>query len=381
MAHGASPRHSRRARPRPSKPDSADKAGAPRSEPVADRRETRSVGATKASARTAQSASPAESGSPVRLQKLLANAGFGSRREVERFILEERVTINGRVATLGESADPLQDDLRVDGERLAREKPVYWLVNKPRGVVTTVRDDSGRRTVIDLLPRRAGRVFPVGRLDRETSGLLLLTNDGDLAHALLHPSLGNEREYRVQVKGRVSEQTVSRLERGVPLEEGRTAPARVAGVRFDPETGTTTLGLTLVEGRKRQIRRSLLVLGHPVRRLVRVRMGPLQLGRLATGEARQLKPEERQRLFEHVERLRSGEGKERPRSTPQRRRAPTAGSARPPSGPRAEKNPAAGKGRSEKNGRKPATREAGQRNSAARSKRQRTPRSRKGTRK
>ena len=149
------------------------------------------------------------SGGAQRLQKLLASAGFGSRREVEQFLVEERVTVNGKTASLGDKADPLLDDIRVDGERLKRERPSYWLVNKPRGVLTTVRDTEGRRTVMDLLPRKVERLFPVGRLDLDTSGLLLMTNDGDLAHALLHPSMGNEREYRVNVKGQLDARAVS----------------------------------------------------------------------------------------------------------------------------------------------------------------------------
>ena len=219
-------------------------------------------------------------------------------------MIEERVTVNGRVANLGDRADPSVDDIRLDGERLLREKPAYWIINKPRGVVTTVRDDEGRRTVLDLLPRNVGRVFPVGRLDRETSGLLLLTNDGDTAHALLHPSLGNEREYKVNVKGEIDEKAIGRLQKGVPLEEGRTAPSRVSAVRFDSDTSTSSFLLVLGEGRKRQIRRSLLILGFPVRRLVRIRMGPLRLGRLAVGDARPLRSEERRALLAHVARLR-----------------------------------------------------------------------------
>jgi len=276
MAHGRSPRHTRRKR--------APAEGA----------------TTTESPRTS-----AHGG--LRLQKLLAAAGFGSRREVERYLDEGRVTVDGRVAALGDRADLEVQDVRVDGERLVRERPAYWLLNKPRGVVTTVRDESGRRTVLDLLPPDVGRVFPVGRLDRETTGLLLLTNDGDTAHALLHPSLGNEREYRVTVKGLLDDRGVRRLERGVSLEEGRTAPARLADLRHDVDAGTSSFTLTLVEGRKRQIRRSLLVLGFPVHRLSRVRMGPLRLGRLAVGAARPLRGEERRALLDHVERLRRGE--------------------------------------------------------------------------
>jgi 23S rRNA pseudouridine2605 synthase len=244
----------------------------------------------------------------VRLQKLLAGAGFGSRRDVEQFIIDQRVTVNGRTVSVGDRADPAVDDIRLDGERLLREKPSYWILNKPRGVVTTVRDDEGRKTVISLLPKNIGRLFPVGRLDRETSGLVLMTNDGDTAHALLHPSLGNEREYRVSVKGHIDAKAVGRLEKGVSLEDGRTSPGRVSNVRFDPDTGNSSFSLILMEGRKRQIRRSLLVLSFPVRRLVRVRMGPLRLGRLAVGQARPLRSEERRSLLAHAVKLREGAG-------------------------------------------------------------------------
>ncbi len=289
MPHGKSPKHTRRAR----KKSAAQTPVGSKADP---RKKSRTIA-------TADAGGSAPTGL-VRLQKLLAAAGFGSRRDVEQFMIEERVTVNGRVAILGDRADPSIDDIRLDGERLLREKPSYWILNKPRGVVTTVRDDEGRRTVINLLPRNVGRVFPVGRLDRETSGLLLLTNDGDTAHALLHPSLGNEREYKVSVKGEIDERAIGRLQKGVPLEDGRTAPGRVSAVRFDSDSGTSSFTLVLVEGRKRQIRRSLLILGFPVRRLVRVRMGPLRLGRLAVGEARPLRAEERRALLAHAAKLR-----------------------------------------------------------------------------
>jgi 23S rRNA pseudouridine2605 synthase len=289
MPHGKSPKHTRKAR----KKSAAQTRVAPKADP-------------RKKSRTAAMADAGRSGpaGSVRLQKLLAAAGFGSRRDVEQFIVEERVTVNGRVASLGDRADSSVDDIRLDGERLLREKPSYWILNKPRGVVTTVRDDEGRRTVINLLPRNVGRVFPVGRLDRETSGLLLLTNDGDTAHALLHPSHGNEREYKVSVKGEIDERAIGRLQKGIRLEDGPTAPGRVSAVRFDSDSGTSSFTLVLVEGRKRQIRRSLLILGFPVRRLVRVRMGPLRLGRLAVGEARPLRAEERRALLAHAAKLR-----------------------------------------------------------------------------
>jgi 23S rRNA pseudouridine2605 synthase len=292
MAHGKSPKHTRKARKKASSPSRA-------------KAKAKGLGAKRAAASSREQPAALLERS-VRIQKLLAAAGFGSRRDVEQFIVDQRVTVNGRVAKLGDSADPAVDKIRLDGERLLREKPSYWILNKPRGVVTTVRDDEGRKTVIDLLPRKIERLFPVGRLDRETSGLLLMTNDGDTAHALLHPSLGNEREYRVNVKGRIDAKAVGRLEKGVSLEEGRTSPGRVSAVRFDTDSGNSSFTLVLMEGRKRQIRRSLLILGFPVRRLVRVRMGSLRLGRLPVGQARPLRAEERRALLAHVAKLREG---------------------------------------------------------------------------
>jgi pseudouridine synthase len=208
------------------------------------------------------------------------------------------VLVNGRIAELGDSADPERDVVEVDGSRVHPEPLVYWVVHKPRGVLTTVRDPFGRPTVIELLPEASQRLFPVGRLDRETEGLVLLTNDGPLAHALLHPSHQIEREYRVTVKGRVAANRLRQLAEGVVLEDGVTAPARVGRPSYDAATGTTRFALTLIEGRKRQIRRALRALGHPVVGLLRVRMGPLRLGRLAPGAARRLDARERRALLE-----------------------------------------------------------------------------------
>lgn len=240
----------------------------------------------------------AERSAPRRLQKILAEAGVASRRAAERLLRAGRVSVNGRVARLGESADPERDTVAVDGVPVGRESAVYWLLHKPRGVITTARDPEGRPTVLGLVPDREHRLYPVGRLDRDTEGLLLLTNDGRVAHALLHPSHGSEREYRVTVAGRISAAALRRLAAGVELEDGRTAPARVGRAAFDPPTETSRFTLTLIEGRKRQIRRSLAALGHPVLRLVRVRMGPLELGDLAPGQARPLRPAERRALLE-----------------------------------------------------------------------------------
>ena len=190
--------------------------------------------------------------------------------------------------SLGDSADPDRDVVAVDGVALTAEPNAYWVVNKPRGVLTTLQDTHGRRTVVDLLPADTPRLFPIGRLDLDTEGLLLLTNDGDFAQRLLHPSFGVEREYRAVVRGRVDAETQRRLAAGVMLEDGVTAPARVAAVQFERAQNATRLTLTLTEGRKRQIRRALSALGHPVLALQRVRVGTLRLGRLEVGEARPL---------------------------------------------------------------------------------------------
>jgi 23S rRNA pseudouridine2605 synthase len=231
-----------------------------------------------------------------RLQKILAAAGVASRRAAEDLIRAGRVTVNGAVATLGESADADRDAIALDGKPIQREPLEYWIVNKPRGVLTTVSDPQGRSTVIDLAQESTVRLFPVGRLDLLSEGLVFLTNDGPLAHSLLHPSFGEEREYRVTVRGSLDRSTLRRISKGVELEDGLTAPARAGAVRFDRETRTTRFALILVEGRKRQIRRMMRELGHPVIRLVRVRMGPLELGRLAPGKARPLRARERRVL-------------------------------------------------------------------------------------
>lgn len=236
-----------------------------------------------------------------RLQKILAAAGIASRRRAEALIRAGRVTVDGARASIGASADPDTQRVAVDGHPLRFPARDYWLVHKPRGVLTTVRDPQGRPTVMELLPGSVGRLFPVGRLDRDTEGLVLLTNDGALAQALLHPSHGNEREYRVRVRGVLSASTVRRLQAGVELPDGRTAATEVAAV--DRRGDTTRFQLTLREGRKRQIRRSLAALGHPVLTLCRVRIGPLRLGRLPLGAARRLTAAEQRALGRHAKHL------------------------------------------------------------------------------
>jgi 23S rRNA pseudouridine2605 synthase len=235
-----------------------------------------------------------------RVQKLLASAGLASRRAAEEWVRAGRVRVDGAVAKLGDRADPAVQRVTVDGRPLRLAAGAWWMVNKPAGVLTTVRDTSGRRTVIALLPPGLPRLFPVGRLDLDTEGLVLLTNDGATAHALLHPSLGSEREYVVVARGRMGAAALERLAAGVELDDGPTAPARVGAPRFDARADTTRFPLVLREGRKRQIRRALAALGHPVVRLVRTRMGPQRLGRLPAGGARPLTGGEVRALERHA---------------------------------------------------------------------------------
>ena len=226
-----------------------------------------------------------------RLQRLLARAGYGSRRASEQLIVEGRVTVNGTVAILGDRADPEQDDVEVDGLAVNLDPNVrYYALHKPPGVVTTMRDPQGREDVRGYLPPEGPRVFPVGRLDRDTEGLLLLTNDGELANALMHPRFGVEKEYLAEVDGVPTAKHLGRLRRGVELDDGdaRAKSARVAGRAG--ERGAIRLVMT--EGRKREVRRLLAAVGLPVVRLVRVRVGPVRLGDLPPGERRELTHEE-----------------------------------------------------------------------------------------
>lgn len=221
-----------------------------------------------------------------RVQKVLARAGIGSRRHCEELIEAGRVSVNGRVATLGDKVDIETDRVAVDGVAIGtRPGLVYYLLNKPAGVVTSVGDPHGRTSVSDLVPSEP-RVHPVGRLDQDTEGLLLLTNDGDLTHRLTHPSFGVEKEYVAEVTGEPSRGDVRALREGVLLEDGMTAPAKVSLV------GPNVLRLTIHEGRNRQVRRMCEAVGHPVVRLVRTRIGPIADRRLAPGAWRTLAQDE-----------------------------------------------------------------------------------------
>jgi 23S rRNA pseudouridine2605 synthase len=205
----------------------------------------------------------------VRLQKVLARCGFGSRRTSDDLIAAGRVLVNGETAELGRRVDVEHDRVEVDGVPISvRPGLVYYLLNKPAGVVTTADDPQGRPTVLGLVPSEP-RVFPVGRLDIDTEGLLLLTNDGDLTHRLTHPSFGVEKEYLVHVEGKPGPNEVRKLRDGVQLDDGVTAPARANLV------APGLVKLTIHEGRNRQVRRMCDAIGHPVQRLVRTRIGPL----------------------------------------------------------------------------------------------------------
>lgn len=230
-----------------------------------------------------------------RVQKIIAAAGLMSRRQAETLIAAGRVTVNDQVITLGDRADAERDRITVDGRLLpSLESKTYLLLNKPTGYVTTLRDPQGRKVVADLVRDLPVRVFPVGRLDASTEGLLLLTNDGELAQRLAHPRHKVEKVYLVKVRGLLDEKARRRLQEGVLLDDGPTQPCSVDKIR---RTGSNTwFELTLREGRNRQVRRMCAAVGYPVVRLKRIRLGFLELGNLAPGAYRQLNRAEVARL-------------------------------------------------------------------------------------
>jgi 23S rRNA pseudouridine2605 synthase len=230
----------------------------------------------------------------IRLQKILSQAGMASRRAAEKLIAEGRVTVNGRtIHEMGVKADPASDDIRVDGRRIrAAERHRYILLNKPKGYVTTRSDPQRRRTVIDLLSDVREYVYPVGRLDYDSEGLLLLTNDGDLAARLTHPRHGVERTYEARVAGTPDEEALERLRKGIPLDGHRTLPATVVLVPPRRRDEDAVLLLTIREGRNRQVRRMCEAVGHPVQALKRTRVGPIADRRLKPGDWRELKMDE-----------------------------------------------------------------------------------------
>jgi len=225
-----------------------------------------------------------------RLQKILASAGLGSRRACEGLIRQGRVAVNGQAAQLGQKADPRRDQITVDGKPIhVQPEHAYIALYKPVGVVSTAHDTEGRQTVLDLV-HLEDRLYPVGRLDMLSEGLILLTNDGELAQRLMHPSYEHPKEYDVRLAGRIGDPAIAQWRQGVLLDDGKTAPADVSVVRR--EANSTWLRVVLHEGRKREIRRVAELLGHAVLQLIRIRIGPVRLGNLKPGEWRHLTAKE-----------------------------------------------------------------------------------------
>ena len=282
-----------------------------------------------------------------RVQKILARAGIASRRKAEELIKEGLVTINGRVAELGEKADPERDAIKVDGKRVQpNQQHRYLLLTKPKGYMSTVADPEGRDTVMDLVPPAMRKALvPVGRLDYHTEGLLLLTDDGEFAQKIAHPRYGSTKTYEVKVKGSPSEAQLDRLREGILLEGHRTAPAKItfrgnaktAGSRRrgEPESDNSWWIVEISEGRTRQIREMFFRIGHPVQKLRRVAIGPLRDARLPVGALRELSEQEVEKLLRSVR---------QPEAKPARKKAaaaPVAAAKKPAAKKPAPKKPAA----------------------------------------
>mgnify|MGYP001300187518 FL=1 len=232
-----------------------------------------------------------------RLQKILANAGVASRRKCEELIREGKVAVNDRIVReLGAKADPARDVITVNGKPIRLEQKLYLMFHKPKGVITAMSDPRGRTTVKDYLKNVKERVYPVGRLDYDTEGLLLLTNDGDLAHKLTHPRHHVPKTYLATVEKVPHGSDLEKLMRGIELEDGLTAPAEAEYHDVDPDGKHATISITIYEGRNRQVRRMFEAIGHPVIRLKRVAFGGISLGGLQRGKYRKLTPEEVQIL-------------------------------------------------------------------------------------
>ena len=252
----------------------------------------------------------------IRLQKLLSECGVASRRKAEEMIARGQVKVNGHVAGVGDKADPKKDIVTVEGRRIARpERLRYILLHKPRGVVTTMSDERGRRCVAGLVEDAGARLFPIGRLDRDSEGLLLLTNDGDFANAVIHPVSHLPKVYRVTLRPGITDEQLDAFRSGMRLEgeERPTAPAEItvlsreerAAGEMDPPQERVVAEVVLYEGRNRQIRRMFEQMGIEVARLKRVALGPVKLGRLAPGKWRELEPQEVQALLRAAQKGRS----------------------------------------------------------------------------
>jgi 23S rRNA pseudouridine2605 synthase len=260
----------------------------------------------------------------IRLQKFLASAGLGSRRHCEEYIREGRVSVDGEPASdLGVKVDPRKQIIKVDGERIKPQKKRYYLLNKPPGYVCTNSDPMGRPRAIDLVPQDETRLFTVGRLDESSRGLILVTNDGELAHRMAHPRFSIPRHYQVQVAGKPGPEVFKQLREGIRFAEGKFSVSRVNTVRTQGKS--TILEIELHQGRNRELRRMLARVGHKVMSLERVTFGPLKLGRLGLGKYRPLRDEELDELRELSGKSKPGKSRVRRKSTVKK----TAGPKRP----------------------------------------------------
>ena len=233
----------------------------------------------------------------MRLSKYLSNAGVASRRKAEEIIQSGTVEVNGEIVTVPQTQVEPSDNVKVSGRIITPpDRKAYIILNKPRGIITTMRDTHGRPTVRGLLKDLKVRVYPVGRLDKDVSGVLLCTNDGELAHRLAHPRYEIPKTYSVKVKGILTEPVIKRLREGVTLEEGKTAPAVIKNIKRKRHTNSTTMELTLYQGWKRQIKRMFREVGYPVQHLERIRFAFLETGGLPAGHYRNLTPEELTKL-------------------------------------------------------------------------------------
>ncbi len=234
---------------------------------------------------------------PERLQKFISQAGITSRREAEKLISSGRISVNGKVITeLGTKIDPVKDKIKLDGKLITSEKLVYIMLNKPKGIVTTLNDPQGRKTVINLISDIPQRIYPVGRLDYNTEGLLLMTNDGDLTHSLIHPSRKIFKTYVAKVAGMPPEEKLDLLRAGIKLSDGLTAPAQINIIEFDREKNITSLEIVIHEGKNRQIRRMFEAIHFPVKQLKRVKFDFLTLAGLKRGRYRHLTEDEVEEL-------------------------------------------------------------------------------------
>jgi len=229
----------------------------------------------------------------TRLHKYLASTGAGSRRECETFIEQGRVSVNGKVVTkLGTKVDPTRDKILLDGERVAAEEKVYYLLHKPAGVICTNSDERGRMRAVDVVRDEKHRVYTVGRLDAESTGLIVVTNDGAITNIICHPRYRIEKTYHVVVRGEMTREMLAQVEAGVWLSEGKASPARVRAIARNPKRNETLVEITLFEGRNREVRRIFARVGLQVRRLTRVKLGPLELGELPLGAYAKLTPKD-----------------------------------------------------------------------------------------